>query len=100
MSLNPPNPDCATCSFVMARVEIDSKLATVQHLVDILEGELGYNTEISIAFGADEIYSPDFDDNLGQRFSHFGISNESVITVTDLNDIDTRVTLEVLILER
>ncbi|CAG8934411.1 unnamed protein product [Penicillium salamii] len=99
-SLNPPNPDCSTCSFVQTRVEVDPESATLEHLVGILENDLGYKEGTSIAFGDVLIYDPDFDDNLGKKFSHFGITNESVLTVIDENIEDTRMPLEVLILER
>jgi ubiquitin-like 1-activating enzyme E1 B len=100
-SLNPPKPDCSTCSFALVRVEIDPALATFNHLVEsVLEKELGYDKELTIAIGNEMIYDPDFDDNLKKKLSDFGVSNESIITVTDDNDTDTRVNLEILIVER
>ncbi|CAG7951839.1 unnamed protein product [Penicillium olsonii] len=108
-SLNPPNPNCATCSFVQARVEIDPESATFGHLVEILENELGYKKGVSISFGDTLIIEPELDpedsdssleDNLGKKLSRFEIANESILTVKDENDEETRVTLEVLILQK
>lgn len=102
MSLNPPNPDCETCSFVQIRVEVNPDLATFEHLVTLLRKDLGYD-QLSLTFDQ-VIYAnseePDLDDNLGKKLSHFKISNESVLTVGDESETDTRVDLEVLIIER
>ncbi|KAJ5356930.1 Molybdenum cofactor biosynthesis MoeB [Penicillium concentricum] len=100
-SLNPPNPDCAVCSPVVARVEIDSELATLEHLIQgVLRMELGYEEEISVAFGNELIYDPEFPDNLTMKLSDLGIKNESFITIQDQNEPDTRVNLELVIVAR
>lgn len=103
-SLNPPNPNCPACSSVLARVEIDPEIATLEHLIrDVLQTQLGYDDEISIRIGSEEIYDPDFTDNLPRKLSDFGIKNNSFLTVTDENDEnirDTRVNLDVVIIER
>ncbi|KXG52804.1 Molybdenum cofactor biosynthesis, MoeB [Penicillium griseofulvum] len=100
-SLNPPNPDCAVCSPVVARVEVDSEVATLEHIVKgVLQMELGYDEEVSVAFGSQLIYDPDFTDNLTEKLSDLGIKNESFITVKDDNEPDTRVNLELVIVAR
>ncbi|KAJ5423282.1 Molybdenum cofactor biosynthesis MoeB [Penicillium cf. griseofulvum] len=100
-SLNPPNPDCVVCSPVVARVEVDSEVATLEHLIKgVLQMELGYDNEVSVAFGSQLIYDPDFTDNLTERLSDLGIKNESFITVKDDNEPDTRVNLELVIVAR
>jgi ubiquitin-like 1-activating enzyme E1 B len=82
-------------------VEVDFALATFEHLIKgVLEKELGYTDEISVSAGDTVLYDPEFDDNLEKKLSDFGISNESIITVKDENDPETRVNLEVLMLER
>lgn len=86
------------CSFAQVRVEIDPQSAQFKDLVEILENDLAYTKGISLAFNDVGIYEPGFDDNLTKQFSHFGISNESILTVMDEND--ERVNLDVLILER
>ncbi|KAJ5956331.1 hypothetical protein N7501_010610 [Penicillium viridicatum] len=100
-SLNPPNPVCAVCSPAVARVEIDPELATLEHLIQgVLQMELGYGEEVAVAFGDQLIYDADFTDNLAKRFSDLGIKNESIITILDENEPDTRVNLELVIIER
>ncbi|OQE44100.1 hypothetical protein PENCOP_c002G02760 [Penicillium coprophilum] len=98
-SLNPPNPDCAVCSPVIARVEIDSEVATLEHLIqDVLQMELGYDGGVSLAVDSLMIYDPDFTDNLKTKLSDLGIKNESFITVND--EKDTRVDIELMIVAR
>lgn len=100
-SLNPPNPDCAVCSPAVARVEIDPELATLEHLIQgVLLAELGYGEEVAITFGNQLIYDADFTDNLVKRLSDLGIKNESIVTILDENEPDTRVNLELVIIER
>ncbi|CAI7633852.1 unnamed protein product [Penicillium glandicola] len=100
-SLNPPNPDCVVCSPVVARVEIDSELATLEHVIEgVLQKELGYGEDISVAFGSQLIYDPDFTDNLTEKLSNLGIKNESFISVVDENEPETRVNLELVIMAR
>ncbi|KAJ5770159.1 uncharacterized protein N7511_002210 [Penicillium nucicola] len=106
-SLNPPNPDCPSCSLPQIRVEIDPKMATVKDLVEgILQKELGY-TEISLAIldGAlnEVIYDLDCEDNMDKKLSHWGIGKGSLLTVTDDRideDQDLRVDIEILIIEK
>lgn len=100
-SLNPPNPDCAVCSPAVAQVEIDPELATLEHLIqDVLQMELGYGEEVAVAFGNQLIYDADFTDNLVKRLSDLGIKNESIITILDENELETRVNLELVIIAR
>ncbi|KAJ6118554.1 Molybdenum cofactor biosynthesis MoeB [Penicillium samsonianum] len=99
-SLNPPNPDCPVCSPVVARVEIDPEVATLEHLIqDVLRMELGYGKEISIGFGSESIYDPEFTDDLTKRLFDLGIKNESFITVYDENEPE-RINLELVIIAR
>lgn len=88
------------CSFAQVRVEIDPRRAEFKDLVEILENDLAYTEGVSLFFNEVGIYEPDYDDNLTKPFSHFGISNGDVLTVMDEKDEDTRVILDVLILER
>ena len=81
-------------------MEIDPRRAEFKDLVEILENDLAYKEGVSLAFNDMILYDPEFDDNLTKQFSHFGISNGDVLTVMDENDEDTRINLEVLILER
>ncbi|KOS41945.1 hypothetical protein ACN38_g7166 [Penicillium nordicum] len=100
-SLNPPNPDCAVCSPAVARVEIDPELATLEHLIQgVLRMELGYGKEVAVAFGNQLMYDPDFTDNLVKRLSDLDIKNESIVTIVDENEQDTRVNLELVIIAR
>jgi ubiquitin-like 1-activating enzyme E1 B len=86
---------------VVARVEVDSEVATLEHIVKgVLQMELGYDEEVSVAFGSQLIYDPDFTDNLTEKLSDLGIKNESFITVKDDNEPDTRVNLELVIVAR
>ncbi|KAJ5800405.1 uncharacterized protein N7518_002473 [Penicillium psychrosexuale] len=99
-SLNPPNPDCPVCSPVVARVEIDPEVATLEHLVQgVLQTELGYSEEISVGFGSESIYDPDFTDNLEKKLFDLGIKNESFITVYDGNEPE-RINLELVVIAR
>ncbi|OGE55454.1 hypothetical protein PENARI_c004G07692 [Penicillium arizonense] len=102
-SLNPPNPNCPVCSLLQVRVEADPDLATVNDLVEgVLQMELGYGKDISITHGSEEIYAGDgeLDDNLEKKFSHFGIGQNSFLTVTDYSEEDARVDIEIIILEK
>ncbi|OQE00739.1 hypothetical protein PENVUL_c047G07261 [Penicillium vulpinum] len=99
-SLNPPNPDCKVCSPVVARVEIDPELATLEHLIqDVLRVELGYGEYLSVGLGTQLIYEPDFTDNLTKKLSDLGITNESFITVYDENEPE-RINLELVVMAR
>lgn len=85
----------------MARVEIDPELATLEHLIQgVLRMELGYGKEVAVAFGNQLMYDPDFTDNLVKRLSDLDIKNESIVTVVDENEQDTRVNLELVIIAR
>ncbi|KAJ5178550.1 Molybdenum cofactor biosynthesis MoeB [Penicillium coprophilum] len=98
-SLKAPNPNCSVCSPVIARVEIDSELATLEHLIhDVLQMELGYDGGVSLAVGSLMIYDPDFTDDLKTKLSDLGIKNESFIRVKD--EEDTRVDIELMIVAR
>ncbi|KAI2731904.1 hypothetical protein CBS147332_1043 [Penicillium roqueforti] len=99
-SLNPPNPDCPVCSPVVARVEIDPEVATLEHLIQgVLQTELGYGEEISVGLGSESIYDPDFTDNLEKKLFDLGINNESFITVYDENEPE-RINLELVVIAR
>lgn len=99
-SLNPPNPDCPICSPVVARVEIDPEVATLEHLIQgVLQTELGYGEEISVGLGSESIYDPDFTDNLEKKLFDLGINNESFITVYDENEPE-RINLELVVIAR
>ncbi|KAJ6099405.1 hypothetical protein N7467_000940 [Penicillium canescens] len=102
-SLNPPNPNCPVCSLLQVRVEADPDVATVNDLVEgVLRMELGYGKDLSITHGSEEIYAGDgeLDDNLEKKFSHFGIGQNSFLTVTDYSEEDARVDIEIIILEK
>ncbi|KGO76338.1 Molybdenum cofactor biosynthesis, MoeB [Penicillium italicum] len=98
-SLNPPNPGCEVCSPVVVRVEIDPELATLEDLIQgVLQMELGYGEEISVACGSRLIYDFDLKDSLAEKLSDLGLKNESFIKVID--ETDTRVDIECLIIAR
>ncbi|KAJ6183892.1 hypothetical protein N7519_005193 [Penicillium mononematosum] len=99
-SLKPPNPDCPVCSRLMAPVEIDPELATLEHLVhDVLQMELAYGRNISLAIGDRLIYDQEFDDDLPEKLFDIGIKNGSFITVKDDNE-PARIDLDVVIKTR
>lgn len=100
-SLNPPNPNCPVCSLLQVRVEADPDVATVNDLVEgVLRMELGYGKDITVTHGSEEIYvgDGDLDDNLEKKLSHFGIGQNSFLTVTDYSEEDARVDIEIIIL--
>ncbi|EKV15800.1 Ubiquitin-like activating enzyme (UbaB), putative [Penicillium digitatum] len=100
-SLNPPNPGCEVCSPVVVRVEIDPELATLEHLIHgVLQMELGYGEEISVACGNILFYDSDFTDDLAEKLSDLGLKNESFITVKDTKKLDARVDIECLLMAR
>lgn len=85
---------------MVARVEIDPELATLEHLIQgVLQTELGYGEDVSIGFGSESIYDPDFTDNLKKKLFDLGIKNESFITVYDENEPE-RINLELVIIDR
>lgn len=85
---------------MVARVEIDPEVATLEHLIqDVLRMELGYGKEISIGFGSESIYDPEFTDDLTKKLFDLGIKNESFITVYDENEPE-RINLELVIIAR
>lgn len=79
-------------------MEIDPQSAQVKDLVEILENDLAYTEGLSLVFNDRIMYDVEYDDDLTKQISHFGISNESILTVMD--ESDERVNLDVLILER
>jgi ubiquitin-like 1-activating enzyme E1 B len=84
-------------------VEVDPDVATVNDLVEgVLRMELGYGEEISITHGTEEIYDGygELDDNLEKKLSHWGIGQNSFLTVTDYSKEDARVDIEIIILEK
>jgi ubiquitin-like 1-activating enzyme E1 B len=100
-SLNPPHPDCPVCSPVVARVEIDPELATLEHLVhDVLQTELGYGEDLIVTIGDTLLYDQDFTDDLTKKLFDIGIKNDSFVTVKDENEPDTRLDLELVIMTR
>ena len=85
---------------MVARVEIDPELATLENLIqDVLQTELGYGEEISVGLGSESIYDPDFTDNLNKKLFDLGIKNESSITVYDENEPE-RINLELVVIAR
>lgn len=84
-------------------MEADPDVATVNDLVEgVLRMELGYGEELSITHGSEEIYDCDGDleDNLEKKLSHFGIGQNSFLTVTDYSKEDARVDIEIIILAK
>mgnify|MGYP001336408965 CR=1 FL=1 len=100
-SLRPPNPYCPVCSVAQGRVFVDLEHATLNDLVEnVLKGQLKYGEEFSVSAEQGVIYDPDLEDNLPKKLAEFGIKGESLITVIDEADEDTRVNLELLVIER
>ncbi|KAL1972966.1 hypothetical protein VTN31DRAFT_6508 [Thermomyces dupontii] len=100
-SLRPPNPFCPVCSVAQGRVFVDLEHATLNDLVEsVLKGHLKYGDEFSVSTEQGVIYDPDLEDNLPKKLAEFGIRAESLITVIDEADEDTRVNLALLVIER
>ncbi|KAF1814351.1 ThiF family protein [Eremomyces bilateralis CBS 781.70] len=98
--LRPPNPNCRTCGSAQTQVIIDPGRATLQHLIeDVLRLELGYGEELSVSSVEGTLYDPDFEENLGKKFSELGITSNSQITVYDEDD-DPRVDLVLHVTEK
>lgn len=82
-------------------MEIDPELATLEHLIHgVLQMELGYGEEISVACGNILFYDSDFTDDLAEKLSDLGLKNESFITVKDTKKLDARVDIECLLMAR
>lgn len=86
-SLAPPRPDCPVCSPVYAKLFVQEGFgeATLQELVDLLRGKIGYD-EFAITTEVGIIYDPDLEDNLGEPLRKYVAQSNGFITVTDESD--------------
>lgn len=92
--LRPPNPECPVCGVCQAHVQIDLARATLRDLVDtLLKGQLAYGEDITVSTDSGPIYDPDLEDNLDKTMIHFGIQQDTFLTVYDDADEDPRVNL-------
>ncbi|KAK5107639.1 hypothetical protein LTR62_000974 [Meristemomyces frigidus] len=87
-NLVPPQPDCAVCSPVYAKLRIPSNSsATLQDLVTLLQEKLGYE-DFSIQADVGIIYDPDLEDNLEKGMIPAGYikAGNGFLTVVDEGD--------------
>jgi ubiquitin-like 1-activating enzyme E1 B len=98
--LRKPNPECAVCSKVSVRVEVDRNKATLGNLVDdILRTKLGYGEELAVQHGDNLLYDPDFDESLSKTFVDLNIEADDLLTIVDQEDDNPRVDLALSIVQ-
>jgi ubiquitin-like 1-activating enzyme E1 B len=99
-NLQPPNPHCATCGVAYATLEVDTKRAKLSDLVDVLKEQLGYGEDFSIKRENDLLYDVDEDVHLDKTFEELGLKADAFITVFDEADEDTKVELQLSVIEK
>jgi ubiquitin-like 1-activating enzyme E1 B len=99
-NLQPPNPHCATCGVAYATLEIEIKRAKLSDLVDVLKEQLGYGEDFSIKRENDLLYDVDEDVHLDKTFEELGLQADTFITVFDEADDDTKVELQLSVIEK
>lgn len=97
----PPNPECPICSVYQTSAVVDISRATLKDLVDdFVRLHLGYgDKELAVSSDAGILYDPDEDVNLSKKLSDLGIKQDSLLTITDEDDVDTLVNVVVNIQE-
>ena len=99
-ALRPPNPDCAVCGVVSAKVSIDPSRATLEDLVQgILRKDLGYGEEFSVSNDIGVLYDPDLDDNLEKKLGDLGVKGDSFLTIIDDDEEAPRVNVSFAVSE-
>lgn len=90
--VQPPNPECPTCSVTQITLTVDVTRAKLSDLVeDVLRRQLGYGEEFSITKDGDLLYDADEDAHLEKTFSELGLTTGSSVTVIDDADEDRKV---------
>ena len=99
-ALRPPNPDCAVCGVVSAKVSIDPSRATLDDLVQgVLRKDLGYGEEFSVSNDVGVLYDPDLDDNLEKKLGDLGVKGDSFLTIIDDDEEAPRVNVSFAVSE-
>ncbi|KAJ4380591.1 E1 ubiquitin-activating protein uba2 [Didymella sp. IMI 355093] len=93
--VQPPNPECPTCSVTQITLTVDTARAKLNDLVeDVLKSQLGYGEEFSITKDGDLLYDADEDAHLEKTFSELGLTTGSSVTVIDDADEDRKVNVQ------
>lgn len=79
-----PNPACVVCRITRLMVHTNRSKTTLRDIVEVLVNErLDYSDEVSVLYGGELVYDPDFDDNLDRTLEDLGIKDNSFLTVMD-----------------
>ncbi|KAF3042278.1 E1 ubiquitin-activating protein uba2 [Didymella keratinophila] len=93
--VQPPNPECPTCSVTQITLTVDTARAKLKDFVDdVLKSQLGYGEEFSVTKNGDLLYDADEDEHLDKTFSELGIGTGSSVIVIDDADEDKKVNVE------
>lgn len=93
--VQPPNPECPTCSVTQVTLTVDPARAKLSDLVeDVLRRQLGYGEEFSITKDGDLLYDADEDAHLEKTFSELGLTAGSSVTVIDDADDERKVNVQ------
>lgn len=96
--VQPPNPECPTCSVTQITLTVDVARAKLSDLVeDVLKRQLGYSEEFSITKDGDLLYDADEDAHLERTFGELDLTTGSSVTVIDDADEDRKVNVELSI---
>lgn len=93
--VQPPNPECPTCSVTHITLTVDAARAKLRDLVgDVLKNQLGYGEEFSITKDGELLYDADEDEHMDKTFSELSITTGSSLIVIDDADEDKKVNVE------
>lgn len=93
--VQPPNPECPTCSVTQITLTVDTARAKLRDLVeDVLKSQLEYGEEFSVTKDGDLLYDADEDAHLDKTFSELGLTTGSSVIVIDDADEDRKVNVE------
>ncbi|KAF1930934.1 ubiquitin-activating enzyme E1 3 [Didymella exigua CBS 183.55] len=93
--VQPPNPECPTCSVTQITLTVDTARAKLSDLVeDVLKSQLDYGEEFNVTKDGDLLYDADEDAHLDKTFSELGLITGSSVTVIDDADEDCKVNVQ------
>ncbi|SNX82381.1 related to ubiquitin-like protein activating enzyme [Melanopsichium pennsylvanicum] len=86
----PPKPDCGTCQDVYIPIQIQSlESVTLEEVIEeVVKRGMGMEEEELVVYNGNRVLAdPDFDDNLGKSLKDVGLTEGSMLTVTDEDQV-------------
>ncbi|RKO88486.1 hypothetical protein BDK51DRAFT_19400 [Blyttiomyces helicus] len=99
-----PNPFCAVCSANYLNLKIDTEVATLRTLVEVVlggdaNGGLNIPGELAVEESGRLLYDVEFDDNLDSTLASLGIRDSCRVRITNESDEEEKAVAVVLSIE-